>query len=248
MSIHSNNSPGQGDNYEVISYLKLRQFIGIIGFLLPLILVVGASLIGRCNDLQPSISHYYYSIMHIMFVGTLSVLGGFLFTYKGKSNFENKVSNFAGAFSFGVAVFPTSFDGFIGGGSDCQFIKLTTAKPIPSFISYMHFGLAALLFICFVIFCIKIFQESDLGIIDKKKLRRNKIYKACGTVIISSIVAMAAITVYRYITNDPFFPFYIFIFETTSLLAFGFSWLLKGSVSWTNAKSPIKRKAIQYFR
>jgi hypothetical protein len=248
MNNSTTNPASQQTNYEVISYLQLRQFIGIIGFLLPFILTGGALLFGRCSELQPSISHYYYSIMHIVFVCTLCVLGGFLITYKGKTNFENTVSNIAGVFAFGVAIFPTAFDGFNGGGSDCQFIQLTTVSPIPPVIGYLHFGFAALLFGCFVIFCMRIFQESDLGIIDQKKIRRNKIYKTCGIIIIFSIVAMAGITICRRITHQAIFPYYIFTFETTSLLAFGFSWLLKGSVNWPHAKSTVKRKAIQYFR
>ncbi|HEX2683398.1 MAG TPA: hypothetical protein VHL77_05680, partial [Ferruginibacter sp.] len=114
----------------VMSFLLLRKLIGILGILLPFVLAAGTWLLGNCDELQPSISHYYYSIMHIVFVGTLCVLGGFLITYRGTSRYkyENTVSNFAGICSFGVAVFPTDMQGLANpDGRGCQFIQLKPA-------------------------------------------------------------------------------------------------------------------------
>ncbi len=155
------------DDY-IISYLLLRQFIGILGLILPFALLLGNKLLGCDAWLQPSISHYYYSYMHIAFVGVLSVLGGFLITYKGKSSLENRVSNFSGAFAFGVAIFPTAYDGF----KENHYIEITVWL---DWFKYIHFGSAGLLFACFAFFCLKIFQQSDAGMFeahfdDKKKL------------------------------------------------------------------------------
>ncbi|MEO6734429.1 MAG: hypothetical protein ABIN01_24625 [Ferruginibacter sp.] len=247
------NSPNpQQPNYEVMSYYLLRQLIGILGIALPFILTFGAKYFGHCNEAQPSISHYYYSITHIVFVGVLCVLGGFLITYRGKTKFENYTSNLAGAFAFGVAIFPTNFNGFVGeGGTSCQFIKLTTSNNdiVPAYIGRLHFGLAALLFICFVIFCLKIFQElDDISQAGYKKQRRNRVYKICGYAIMASIVCIAGITFYNDKTGKDIWPNYIYWFETTSLLPFGISWLLKGSVNWPHSTNSIKRKVIQYLR
>lgn len=241
----------------VISYLLLRQLIGILGILLPLTLVLGTSIFSNCAKLQPSISHYYYSIMHIVFTGVLCVLGGFLITYRGTSKkrwVENWTSNIAGACAFGVAAFPTKINGFINpDGCNCQFIQLhlpqNTTGIVPGYINGMHFGFATVLFICFVIFCMKIFQEPDLGEpIDDKKRKRNIIYKTCGIIIIISIVCIAAIALYDHLTGRDNFPYSTFIFETTALLPFGFSWLLKGSVNWPESKNRVLRKSIQYLR
>lgn len=250
-SITNSPNPLQ-PNYEVMSYYLLRQLIGLLGIALPVILTFGAKYFGHCNEAQPSISHYYYSIMHIVFVGVLCVLGGFLITYRGKSKFENNISNLAGVFAFGVAIFPTKFEGFKGvGGKSCQFIQLTTANEknfVPNYVSYLHFGFATLLFICFVIFCLKIFQELDDVKQSAKKERRNTVYKICGYIIVTSILSIGAITLYNHKTDSDIWPDYIYWFETTSLIPFGISWLLKGSVSWPKSKNKIKRKAIQYFR
>ncbi|MEO6540958.1 MAG: hypothetical protein ABIN74_08220 [Ferruginibacter sp.] len=236
----------------VMSFLLLRKLIGILGILLPFVLAIGTYFLGNCNELQPSLSHYYYSITHIVFVGTLCVLGSFLITYRGTSKYkyENAVSNFAGVCSFGVAVFPTNMEGLANPeGRGCQFIALKPALMGPEYTGYVHYAFAALLFICFVIFCLKIFQDADLGEpIDGKKVRRNKIYKLCGYIIIASIVGIAAVFTYNGITGRDNFPYSTILFETTALLPFGFSWLLKGSVNLVRSKNVVVKKTVQYFR
>ena len=252
MSVDTKTITQEQNKDAVISYLLLRQFIGILGIMLPLLLTLGTYILANCNSLQPSISHYYYSIMHIVFVGVLCVMGGFLITYRGASKnrkLENRVSNLAGACALGVAICPTKFAGYINpSGCNCQFIELqlhTTTKDIPNYINSMHFGFAAVLFTCFVFFCMSIFQDPDLGEpIDDMKKRRNVIYKTCGVIIIISILCIAVLAIFPKLD----FPYSTFIFETTALLPFGFSWLLKGSVNWPESKNPVLRKAVQYLR
>jgi formate hydrogenlyase subunit 3/multisubunit Na+/H+ antiporter MnhD subunit len=242
------------NNNTVISYLLLRQSIGLLGLTLPLVLTFGAKWIGHCDEAQPSISHYYYSIMHIVFVGTLCMLGAFLITYRGTTDrkLENWVSNLAGVFAYGVAMFPTGFCGFNGeGGKACQYIQILTAddNKVPAIIGKLHFGFATLLFVCFVIFCFKIFQEPDTPTqMGYKKQRRNVIYKICGWIITASIICIAGITLYNHLNKTDIWPDYIYWFETTSLIPFGTSWLLKGTVNWPHSKYAPVRKAIQYLR
>src|ERR1041385_8105280 len=99
----------------LISYWQLRQFIGILGLIMPLILPLGNKLIRSSGKLEPSISHYYYSIMHVAFMAILCMLGSFLITYRGTSKnkvWERIASIVAGIFAFGVATFPTQFKGY----------------------------------------------------------------------------------------------------------------------------------------
>ena len=142
----------QNQNDLIISYIILRQLIGVIGIVLPLSLIVGNRLLGNEHWLQQSISHYFYSYMHFAFVGVLCLLGGVLISYREiKSNLANRVSNFAGLFAFGVAIFPTEYNGFMGSPYLCTSVW-------HSWFKYIHFGSALLLFVCFTIFCFKIFQ------------------------------------------------------------------------------------------
>jgi hypothetical protein len=233
------------DDY-IISYLILRQLIGILGLLLPFALLFGNKLLGSEVWLQPSISHYYYSYMHIAFVGVLCVLGGFLITYKGKSRLENRVSNFSGAFAFGVAIFPTGFDGY-------QATHYLNPTIWLDWFKWIHFGSAGLLFACFAFFCLKIFQESDAGKteanFDAKKIFRNKIYKTCGWGIVASIVLIGICTFYEHKWGATTFTIYsTFIFETTALLFFGNSWLLKGSLNWKHTDSAVLKTIVAPVR
>lgn len=236
----------KNDNDYIISYLILRQLIGILGLCLPFALLIGNKLLGSSVWFQPSISHFYYSYMHIAFVGVLCVLGGFLITYRGKSKLENRVSNFSGAFAFLVAMFPTAFQGFIGN----DYLNPTVWH---GWFKYIHFGSAGLLFACFAFFCLKIFQESDEGEtegnFDYKKKRRNKIYKTCGWGIVVSIILIGASTIYENAYGANTFTTYsTFIFETTALLFFGNSWLLKGSLNWKDMNGSILKKMVEPVR
>lgn len=230
----------QDDEDYIISYLVLRQLIGILGILMPFALIFGNKLLGNEYWLQPSISHYYYSYLHIVFVGVLCVLGGFLVTYKGKSRLENRTSNFAGAFAFCVAIFPTEFIDFMGQ----QYLNPTIWH---QWFKWIHFGSAGLLFACFALFCFKIFQESDEELspseFDEKKLLRNKIYTFCGWGIVGSIVMIAIGFVWEMkFGANTFTTYSTFIFETTGLLFFGNSWLLKGSLNWKKTDNIILKK------
>ncbi|MEP6846184.1 MAG: hypothetical protein ABI861_09275 [Panacibacter sp.] len=240
------------DNHEeIISYQKLRTFIGIIGIFLPVALVAGCFLSGAKEySWQHSISHYYYSKMHIVFVCTICVLGGFLITYKGKQNnpWESRVSNIAGYCAFGVAAFPTQFKEFRPeeNGSN-QYLEIL--KEISAFWGGVHFVFAGTLFVCFAIFCLYFFQKPDQHYIDAdqqlKFKRRKRIYKICGWGILISILIIALFNfVITY--KEGLFAYTTFIFETTSLCFFGTAWLVKGSLVWK--RIPVLNKIIKPLR
>ena len=61
------------------------------------------------------------------------------------------------------------------------------------------------------------------------KMKRNRIYQSCGIIMMTCIVLMA---IYNMVPTAPpsalgtYRP--IFVLETVAILAFGFSWLIKG--------------------
>lgn len=222
---------------EIISYQQLRTFIGLIGIFLPFVLVLGCYLHGDGNySWQPSISHYYYSKMHIVFVCALCVLGGFLITYKGKKadHWESRVSNLAGYFAFAVASFPTQSNTFrLNGNGSNQYLQLY--KEVDKNWGALHFICAGLLFTCFVLFCLWFFQKPDAIYTQPEDIikfkRRQRFYKICGWGIIISIVCIACFSSPK--TNKQgLLQYTTFIFETTSLWFFGSAWLVKGSLFW----------------
>ncbi len=184
--------------------------------------------------------------MHIVFVCTLCVLGGFLITYKGKSLWESRVSNVAGYCAFGIASFPTRFSGFRSGKNSAnEYIKILV--DITKFWGGVHFVFATTLFVCFVLFCLVFFQQPDekyTGIDELKFRRRKRIYKVCGVGIFTSIILIALFNF--VIPQKGLFIYSTFIFETTGLWFFGIAWLVKGSLSLT--KIPIVKKIIKPIR
>ena len=63
------------ENSHVISYLTLRQIVGVLGISFPFILAGGNMIIQGAIGIQPSISAYYHTPMGDVFVGTLCVIG-----------------------------------------------------------------------------------------------------------------------------------------------------------------------------
>lgn len=243
----SHHAPIRSD--AVISYWKLRLFIGILGLIMPLILPLGTMLLRGSGKLQPSISHYYYSIMHVAFMAILCMLGSFLITYRGTSKykvFEKIVATVAGIFAFGVATFPTEFKGFED-PEKSQFLSLMlhNLDDVPKWVNTLHHVFAATLFSSFALFCIVFFQDSDTGVHDKKKKRRNKLYKTCGVLIVLSMLSIVVVT---FIIKSWDFANSTFVFETTALIPFGLSWLVKGTVNWPHSKNKFLRKSVQYLR
>lgn len=225
-------------NPEIISYQKLRTFIGLIGICLPIALIIGCYVFHEGSySWQHSISHYYYSKMHILFVCTLSVLGGFLITYKGKPKnvWESRLSNFAGYCAFGVAALPTTFEEFRSPSGAAPYVSISP-KVTPMW-GNLHFVCAGLLFLSFVIFCLYFFQKPDevptLNEDIKKLNRRKTIYKICGWGILISVVALFIFS--KFLPNrSGVLAYSTFIFETTSLWCFGIAWLIKGSATLKN--------------
>ncbi|MGC4036109.1 MAG: hypothetical protein QM764_09120 [Chitinophagaceae bacterium] len=244
----TNRSVSLATHEDIISYQKLRTFIGFTGILLPILVVAGCFITGaKGASFQISISHFYYSRMHIVFVGVLCVLGGFLITYRGKRAAESTLSNIAGCCAFGIASFPTTVGDFRPQpGSPNQYVSLF--REVSNGWGTVHFIFAFALFTCFIIFCLKYFQQPDesyTGEAERKFKKRKVIYKFCGWTIIVSILLIAAFN-FIFKPEKGLFIYSTFIFETTSLWAFGFAWLVKGSAVWSDV-SGVKKvvKAIR---
>jgi hypothetical protein len=87
----------------------MRIVVGVLGVALPFVLVlVDAWGFDSHPFLRDSLSDYYYSGARELFVGTLSAIGVFLFTYKvADRTLDNSLSFVAGFFAAVVAICPT---------------------------------------------------------------------------------------------------------------------------------------------
>lgn len=206
------SSPADPKRSLVLSYLGLRKAIGIIGIALPFVLVFGKLLL-QGPGIQSSISHYYYTVMRDVFVGSLCAIAVFLMSYRGHDSTDNLAGKLACLFAIGVALFPitpeynpTAHDKWIG---------------------IVHMLCAGAFFLTLAFFSLALFRKTNQKYPTKRKLQRNVVYTVCGYTILGCIGLMAVIMLMPAASPiNKFAP--ILWLEAIAVLAFGVSWLTKG--------------------
>ena len=206
-----------GDGERVlVSYLTLRRVVGVLGVLLPVLLGVGCFVLGSCTELQQSISEYYVTEMRDVFVGVLFAIAWFLFSYRGYERKDDIAGDLACLFAVAVAVFPAT--------SDCKAIRT------------VHFVSAVALFLVLAYFSMFLFTKTREGVLPTpEKTTRNRIYVACGVIMLACI---AAIGLYYALLQDTSVAAIkpVFWLEALVLWAFGCSWFVKGETLWRDAE------------
>jgi cytochrome bd-type quinol oxidase subunit 2 len=203
----------------VLSYLGLRKAVGIIGFALPFVLALGKIVFGS-GGIEPSISHYYYTNMGDVLVGSLCAIGVFLMSTRGYSEPKFMAKSvgkdhvfgvLASICAVGVALVPTNQD-----------------EEHLTGMGYFHLVFATLLFLLLAYFCLKLFRQTS-GNPTSKKLQRNVVYQICGWTILACIalIGIAFLPPIRP-SVEPLNP--RFWLESLAVLAFGFAWLTKGEM------------------
>ena len=201
----------------LISYLTLRKFVGLIGILLPFALVTIHMLLVQHAVLLGSMSGYYYTDVRGVLVGSLCAIGVFLFAYRGYDNWDfinwdNVLTNLAGVFAIGVALFPTAPVNPSAHARD---------------ISYVHLTCAALLFAALAVISFWLFTRTDpaMGRTKQKKIR-DLIYRGCGIVI---ALCLALVPIESLVIGAPIQRFHPLLWlEAVAVVAFGIAWLVKG--------------------
>jgi len=211
-------------NPAILSYHALRRVVGIIALALPFLLAGGSillSLIGPRHALpepllQLSISDYYYTPMGTCYVGGLCIIAAFLMCSRGYDHMDEIVGYLAGIFALGVAFFPSENPYSAG------YSKLDVE------IGYVHTGFAALMFLAIAFFCLFLFPRSSAHArLTRRKRHRNRIYAACGGVIVACIVVMMTFTA-ESVADWPRPAHSLLACESLALMAFGVAWLTKG--------------------
>ncbi len=197
-----------------IDYLTLRKVIGVLGFLLSFVLVVGNGW-----KIEESISHYYYTGMSVVFTSVLVTFGLFLITYKGYPKEEgevlsdNTITNWAGIFAIIVALVPTACSacepGVPNGHNNtvASTIHLVSAGLFISLMGFMAFNQ---------------FVKGEHQ--DRTALKRKRVYRVSGIVL----WVVVAFLLVEFIFKFSFTEIDTFIGETIALVFFGIAWLIKG--------------------
>ena len=211
-----------GDSHFLLHYLTLRRSLGILGVLLPVILIFGDLAIGEGGGLQPSLSHYYDTIMVGVFVGVLFAIGVFLFSYRGyetpdKKPYElsdNVAGKVACVAALAVALFPTT---------------ATVA-----WVRTVHTIAAILFFATLAYFSIHLFTKTLPGMAPQgRKIARNRIYRVCGWAIIVFIVMIGINWLFLDDRLEDLRP--VLWLESLALWAFGIAWFVKGRTLWKDS-------------
>jgi hypothetical protein len=197
----------------VLSYLALRKAVGLVALALPFALAIPWWFISG-HTLADSISSYYYTGMRNLFVGSLCAISMFMLCCRGYDKQDEIAGILSSILALGVAFFPTS--------PDAQ----ATARQMK--VGAAHYTFAALLFMTLAYFCLVLFKMTAADRQPtRQKLQRNTVYTVCGWVIIASIALIVLLKVTLKIPALLGLGT-VFCFETTSLLAFGVAWLVKG--------------------
>jgi hypothetical protein len=199
----------------VFSYLALRKAIGLLAIAFPFVVSLGALILFQ-TGIQSSISSYYHTGMRDVFVGTLCAIGFFLLSYKGYERSDDIAGDLGCVFAIGVALFPITPDGAAASGA--------------RLIGYVHQAFAALFFLTLIYFSLFLFTKTGPNKSpSKRKLQRNKVYKACGYTMGICILLIA---IYSFLPSkmasllEEFEP--VYWLEALAVLAFGISWFTKG--------------------
>jgi hypothetical protein len=211
----------------IFSHLAMRRLIGVLGISLPFIVVIGG-LTPADAVLQGSISGYYYTNMRDVYVGILSGVALFLLSYKGYEVIDNIVANLSGIFCLGMIFFPTAM--YSG-----KVVRVGLFLIDDSISEIIHLTFGTLFFLALSFNSLFLFTRRHPGVMGREKKRRNMIYRACGIVMILSIVCIAFYTLLlRETALSKLRP--VLIFESVALMAFGISWLVKGNTLFKDRK------------
>lgn len=191
---------------------NLRLGVGVVGTLLPVMLIAGNRIMGDTTIIPSSMSSSYYTSTRNLFVGSLCALGGFLIGYRGDSRLQDLCTSLAGVCALLVAFFPTAPPP-----------GLTPPQTEPAWISYLHLSAAAVLILTLGLFCLFAFAQAA-GISPGLK----NLYLFCGVLVLVSEVGAASTVIW------PSGWQLLYLFEALAVFAFGTAWLAEPvTMLWT---------------
>ena len=197
-----------------------RTAIGVLGVTLPPILILGWLLLAA--SVESSISAYYYTRLRDWFVGTLWVIGVFLFFYQYRPRQPGQARSKRKPVQTGAA---DAWLGKIAGVSAVVVALVPTnpppqSKDFPPTIGALHGLAAAVLFLCLALFPLLLFSQSRT---------RSQVYRGYGWAMIVLIALVVGYTVSPESLRQGLAPLRpILVLETLLILVFGVSWFEKG--------------------
>ena len=213
-----------------ITLLFIRAVVGVLGILLPLVLIVGEAWFMQGDvAIRGSLSAYYHTAMRDVFVAALCVIGFMLMMYMaGKPETRDfRWSLGAGASLLGVVFFPTKRPGL--GNSNplcgvdpmpqgCSAVQQALGETLTAGI---HFLFAVAFLLCLARICF-LFAHREAEFLGEHGLART--LRVLGWIIMIAVVyaALGAVFKHRIFGLTP-----LYVAEVAAVLAFGLAWILK---------------------
>ncbi len=212
---------------KIISYLTIRKVVGFIGIGIPVVLPLGNLVKDGCHTILSSISAYYHTGVHDLFVGLLFAIALFLFAYRGYDKKDVVAGNLGALLAVCIAFFPTSIEQTVSG---CIPEKINTGIS-----NTMHFIAAGGFFLVLAYFSLILFTRDD-GRPTEMKLKRNVVYRACGIIMLSCILIIGGKSILDHFRPENLLQRLhgTFWLESLALWAFGISWITKGKTLLTD--------------
>ena len=209
----------------VDNFYRVRRMLGILGFLLPFLLIV----LGLVFDHSvPSISDYYHTLSRDIFVGLLTAIGVFLLCYTGfrrepdEPVSDDIVTTIAGVAALVVAFVPNR--GTLNASMDPEALAQIMFGVMVC--DYIHHLAAGTFMLSTAYLCAYKFARTA-------KPGRRRIYRFCAWTIVAAFLATAVAATLRKVGTPAQYDFVVnnqlvFWFEAIGVWAFSFSWLTKG--------------------
>ena len=232
-------------NQLVVSYLFLRQAVGWIAILLPIVLFAG-NLISSATSPPDSMSGYYYTDMRNIFVGALCALGVFLVAYSGYDEVDRWITNIAGLAAIGVAFCPTKPAVCPAAVATCPASQVRHLSASQQVVGDIHLVFAVLAFIMLGLMALRFAKTGPtpprqsfwdqirygLGYgppaagQSRASATETLIYRTSGFTIFICVLLAALANLLPASVNADWRL--LFIFEAVAVIAFGVSWFAKG--------------------
>lgn len=223
----------------VQSFYRVRQALGLLGLLLPVLLIAGGLL--SLGGVEPSISDYYHTLLRDIFVGTLAAIGVFLIAYPGHGRqdgewlSDDRLTTLAGIAALGVAFFPNE-DRL----RDPAILSPTQLLLGQTQAALGHYACAVAFLTLLGILCLFRFARTA-------RPARRRIYRTCGWTILAMTCAVIVASWFKIrgpagpqsVVNDWMLVLW---FETLAIWAFAIAWLTKGRADLALARISRRRK------
>lgn len=208
----------------MINTKRLRFLIGIMGMLLPLVVLVLSLMYYQV--LPDSISATWYLDECVTpFMITLGAAGILLIGYTGYDRHDDIICTLAGFFALLICLFPCTIEDLNEHWLTVNYPEFVGTFRLPYKISAWIHNLSAVGFFGLLSYNSMFLFTKSSGIMTPEKEIRNKIYRICGIGMMASLVCIVPVVILE--AFDIILWGAVWLIEMVALWFFGISWLTK---------------------